>query len=52
MVHRSLILIIYFAFAAEYVDMIKAGIVDPVKVIRTALVDAARYSSFGVLPFL
>lgn len=25
-----------------YVDMIKAGIIDPVKVIRTALVDAAR----------
>ena len=30
--------------AAEYVDMVKAGIIDPVKVIRTALVDAARYS--------
>lgn len=26
----------------EYVDMVKAGIIDPVKVIRTALVDAAR----------
>lgn len=24
--------------------MVKAGIIDPVKVIRTALVDAARYS--------
>lgn len=23
--------------------MVKAGIIDPVKVIRTALVDAARY---------
>jgi chaperonin GroEL (HSP60 family) len=28
--------------AAEYVDMVKAGIGDPVKVIRTALTDAAR----------
>lgn len=26
----------------EYVDMIKSGIIDPLKVIRTALVDAAR----------
>lgn len=26
----------------EYVDMVKAGIIDPLKVIRTALVDAAR----------
>lgn len=26
----------------EYVDMVKAGIVDPLKVVRTALVDAAR----------
>ena len=33
----------YFTFAAEYVDMVKAGIIDPVKVIRTSLVDAARY---------
>lgn len=29
--------------SGEYVDMIKAGIIDPLKVIRTALVDAARY---------
>lgn len=36
---------IQFTFAAEYVDMVKAGIIDPVKVIRTALVDAARYFS-------
>jgi chaperonin GroEL len=28
----------------ECVDMIKAGIIDPVKVIRTALQDAARYN--------
>jgi chaperonin GroEL len=28
--------------ADEYVDMVKAGIIDPVKVIRTALTDAAR----------
>lgn len=35
----------FCAFAlisGEYVDMIKAGIIDPLKVIRTALVDAAR----------
>ncbi|KAK4407305.1 Chaperonin CPN60-2, mitochondrial [Sesamum angolense] len=29
----------------EYVDVIKAGIIDPLKVIRTALVDAACVSS-------
>jgi len=35
-----------FSFGAgEYVDMVKAGIIDPVKVIRTALVDAARCAS-------
>ena len=28
--------------AVEYVDMIKANIVDPLKVIRIALVDAER----------
>jgi chaperonin GroEL len=31
--------------ADEYVDMVKAGIIDPVKVIRTALTDAASVSS-------
>ncbi|KAM0863471.1 hypothetical protein ACQ4PT_044569 [Festuca glaucescens] len=34
----------YDAAKAEYVDMIKAGIIDPVKVIRTALQDAASVS--------
>ena len=29
------------AQTAEYVDMIKAGIIDPTKVVRTALQDAA-----------
>lgn len=29
--------------AGEYVDMVKAGILDPLKVVRTALVDAARW---------
>lgn len=29
-------------FAGDYVDMVKSGIIDPLKVIRTALVDAAR----------
>ncbi|KAG6396647.1 hypothetical protein SASPL_142802 [Salvia splendens] len=35
----------YDATKAEYVDMVKAGIIDPLKVIRTALVDAASASS-------
>lgn len=30
------------ADTGEYVDMVKSGIIDPLKVIRTALVDAAR----------
>uniref|UniRef100_A0A0D9WJ76 Uncharacterized protein n=1 Tax=Leersia perrieri TaxID=77586 RepID=A0A0D9WJ76_9ORYZ len=34
----------YDAARGEYVDMIKAGIIDPVKVIRTALQDAASVS--------
>lgn len=33
---------IFAALPGEYVDMVKAGIVDPLKVIRTALIDAAR----------
>ncbi|KAK9281276.1 hypothetical protein L1049_004173 [Liquidambar formosana] len=33
------------AKAGEYVDMVKAGIIDPLKVIRTALIDAASVSS-------
>lgn len=32
----------YSAKTGTYVDMVKAGIIDPVKVVRTALVDAAR----------
>jgi chaperonin GroEL len=35
----------YDAAKGEYVDMIKAGIVDPLKVVRTALVDAAGVAS-------
>mmetsp|Transcript_18650 Transcript_18650/g.40888 ORF Transcript_18650/g.40888 Transcript_18650/m.40888 type:complete len:572 (-) Transcript_18650:657-2372(-) len=35
----------YDASTGEYVDLIKAGIIDPVKVVRTALVDAASVSS-------
>mmetsp|Transcript_4935 Transcript_4935/g.8554 ORF Transcript_4935/g.8554 Transcript_4935/m.8554 type:complete len:577 (+) Transcript_4935:136-1866(+) len=31
----------YNAATSEYVDLIKAGVIDPVKVVRTALVDAA-----------
>ncbi|KAG0494235.1 hypothetical protein HPP92_005229 [Vanilla planifolia] len=34
----------YDAAKGEYVDMVKAGIMDPLKVIRTALVDAASVS--------
>eukprot|EP00252_Welwitschia_mirabilis_P001251 TRINITY_DN11144_c0_g1_i1.p1 TRINITY_DN11144_c0_g1~~TRINITY_DN11144_c0_g1_i1.p1 ORF type:complete len:573 (+),score=149.56 TRINITY_DN11144_c0_g1_i1:227-1945(+) len=35
----------YDAAQGEYVDMVKSGIIDPLKVIRTALVDAASVSS-------
>jgi len=35
----------YDAQSGQYVDMIKAGIIDPTKVVRTALVDAASVSS-------
>ncbi|KAK9067508.1 hypothetical protein SSX86_011619 [Deinandra increscens subsp. villosa] len=35
----------YDAAKGQYVDMVKEGIIDPVKVIRTALVDAASVSS-------
>lgn len=34
----------YDASKGEYVDMVKAGIIDPLKVVRTALVDAASVS--------
>ncbi|KAJ3684754.1 hypothetical protein LUZ61_013918 [Rhynchospora tenuis] len=34
----------YDASRGEYVDMVKAGIVDPLKVIRTALLDASSVS--------
>eukprot|EP00878_Enallax_costatus_P000423 GHUV01000513.1.p1 GENE.GHUV01000513.1~~GHUV01000513.1.p1 ORF type:complete len:569 (+),score=200.80 GHUV01000513.1:158-1864(+) len=35
----------YDAAADEFTDMVKAGIIDPLKVVRTALVDAASVSS-------
>lgn len=35
----------YDAQSGEYVDMIKAGIIDPTKVVRTALQDAASVAS-------
>lgn len=41
--HVALILICFLFVIGEYVDMVKSGIIDPLKVIRTALVDAARY---------
>ncbi|KAL6140737.1 hypothetical protein ACLB2K_059033 [Fragaria x ananassa] len=34
----------YDAANGEYVDMVKAGIIDPLKVVRTSLVDAASVS--------
>ena len=36
----------------EYVDMVKAGIIDPLKVIRTALLDAARSSLYFSFVYL
>jgi chaperonin GroEL len=41
----------YDAAKSEYVDMISSGIVDPFKVVKTALVDA-RYVSFETFPRL
>lgn len=38
-------LIGYDAQNGEFVDMIKSGIIDPTKVVRTALVDAASVAS-------
>ena len=35
----------YDAQSGEYVDMIKSGIIDPTKVVRTALQDAASVAS-------
>ncbi|XP_077250890.1 chaperonin CPN60-2, mitochondrial-like isoform X1 [Tasmannia lanceolata] len=35
----------YDAAKGEYVDMVKSGIIDPLKVIRTALLDAASVSA-------
>jgi len=35
----------YDSLRGEYTDMIKAGIIDPVKVVRTALIDAASVAS-------
>ncbi|XP_056864667.1 chaperonin CPN60-like 1, mitochondrial isoform X1 [Raphanus sativus] len=39
----------YDAVKGEYVDMVKSGIIDPVKMIRTALVDAARNADVSSL---
>lgn len=36
------------AATGEYVDMIKAGVIDPVKVVRTALVDASGVASLMI----
>jgi len=35
----------YNALTGEYVDMVKAGIIDPTKVVRTALTDAGSVAS-------
>ncbi len=37
--------ILYLWRTGEYVEMVKAGIIDPLKVVRTALVDAASVAS-------
>ena len=34
----------YNAYTGDYVDMFKAGVIDPVKVVRTALANAASIS--------
>jgi chaperonin GroEL len=36
------------AATGEYVDMIQAGIIDPTKVVRTALIDAAGVGSLMI----
>ena len=38
----------YNAQKGEYVDMIKAGIIDPTKVVRTALQDAASVAGLVI----
>ncbi len=38
----------YNAFSGEYVDMIKAGIIDPTKVAKTALLNAASVSGLAL----
>lgn len=38
----------YDASKGEYVNMIKEGIIDPTKVVRTALVDAASVASLMI----
>ena len=40
-----LLLLAFTSSAGAFVDMVKAGIIDPLKVVRTALVDAASVSS-------
>ncbi len=43
--HRDTFNVGYDAAAGEYVDMIEKGILDPLKVVRTALVDASGVAS-------
>jgi chaperonin GroEL len=38
----------YDALAGEYSDMLKAGIIDPTKVVRTALQDAASVAGLVI----
>lgn len=38
----------YDAYSDKYVNMKQAGIIDPTKVVRTALVDAASISSLMI----
>ena len=42
----------WYSNSGEYVDMVKAGIIDPLKVIRTTLLDAARSSLYFSFVYL
>ena len=48
LLHQSDHRIGYNAYNNEYTDMAKEGILDPTKVVRTALVDAASISSLMI----
>ncbi|MGL5117311.1 MAG: chaperonin GroEL, partial [Beijerinckiaceae bacterium] len=39
----------YDAQTSAYVDMVKAGIIDPTKVVRTAIIDAASVAGLLIM---